>query len=55
MKQTSSTKHISDEAPKLKARDLARAKLRVEMKDVSREEFSTAINTQFGKQRVRSC
>ena len=40
MKQTSSTKHISDDAPKLKASDLARAKLRVGMQEVSREEFS---------------
>jgi uncharacterized protein (DUF4415 family) len=52
MKQTSSTKPISDDAPKLKAGDLARAKLRVGMQDVSREEFSAALNTQLGKQRV---
>ena len=52
MKQTSSTKHISDDAPKVKASDLARAKLRVGMQDVSREEFSTALNTHLGKQRV---
>jgi len=52
MKQTSSTKHISDDAPKLKASDLARAKLRVGTQEVNREEFSSALNAQLGKQRV---
>jgi hypothetical protein len=52
MKQPSSTKHISDDAPKLKASDLARAKLRVGMQDVNREEFSSALNAHLGKQRI---
>lgn len=54
MKSTSSTKPMasSDDAPKLTASDLARAKLRVGGKEVSREEFSSAVNGRLGKQRV---
>lgn len=54
MKPASSTKPtaFSDEAPKLTASDLARAKLRVGGKDVSREEFSAAVNEHLGKRRV---
>lgn len=45
MKQTSPTKHIpaADEAPKLTAKDLARAHLRVGLKDVSPDEFRAAL------------
>lgn len=42
----------SDDAPKLTASDLGRAKLRVGGKAVSREEFSTAVNDHLGKRRV---
>ena len=53
MKRTSSTKHSpSDEAPKLTAEDLARAKLRVAGKDVNREEFVAALQEKPVKQRV---
>lgn len=55
MKQTSSTKHIpaSDEAPKLTAKDLARAHLRVGLKDVSPDEFRAAVNERLGgKKRI---
>lgn len=44
-------RHRQD-APKLTASDLARAKLRVGGKDVSRKEFSAAVNAHLGKQRV---
>lgn len=53
MKRTSSTKHSpSDEASKLTAEDLARAKLRVAGKDVNREEFVAALQEKPVKQRV---
>ncbi len=53
MKQTSSTKHSpTDDAPKLTAEDLARAKLRMGGKDVSREEFVAALHEKPAKQRV---
>jgi uncharacterized protein (DUF4415 family) len=53
MKRTSSTKHFpSDDAPKLTAEDLARAKLRIGGKEVSREEFSAALQEKPVKQRV---
>jgi uncharacterized protein (DUF4415 family) len=42
----------SDDAPKLTAGDLARAKLRIGGKDVRHEEFSAAVNEHLGKQRV---
>ncbi|MDR3299144.1 MAG: BrnA antitoxin family protein [Candidatus Accumulibacter sp.] len=40
------------EAPELTDADLAHARLRVGMKDVSREEFSAAVREKLGKQRV---
>jgi uncharacterized protein (DUF4415 family) len=53
MKRTSSTKRSpSDDAPKLTAEDLARAKLRVAGKDVNREEFVAALQEKPVKQRV---
>lgn len=53
MKRTSSTKHFpSDDAPKLTAEDLARAKLRIGGKEVSHEEFSAALQEKPVKQRV---
>jgi uncharacterized protein (DUF4415 family) len=58
MKQTSSTRPSSlpdddlDEAPPVTANDLARARLRVGGRDVSREEFADAVQERLGKQRV---
>lgn len=53
MKRTSSIKHSHfDDAPKVMAEDLARAKLRIAGKEVSREEFSAAIQEKPIKQRV---
>jgi uncharacterized protein (DUF4415 family) len=41
-----------DEAPAWTAEDFANARLRVGMKDASREEFSQAVRAHLGKQRV---
>lgn len=53
MKRKSSTRlPASDNAPRLCAEDLARAKLQVGGKVVSREEFTAAVNEAVGKRRV---
>lgn len=53
MKQTSSTKNTaSDDAPKLRKEDLARATLKISGEAVSRREFMAATKETLGKQRV---
>lgn len=54
MKQISSTEPspAPDDAPRLTAEDLARAKLRIGGKDVSRGAFTQAVQDTLGKQRV---
>jgi len=53
MKQTFSTKNTaSDDAPKLRKEDLARATLKVGGKAVSRQEFTAATKHTLAKQRV---
>lgn len=54
MKQTSTTtmQAASDDAPALTQADFDRAKFRVGMKDVSREQWQTAVGQQLGKTRI---
>lgn len=53
MKQTSSSKNtVSDDAPKLRREDLARATLKVAGEVVGRGEFTAATKEALGKQRV---
>ncbi|MCL1861156.1 MAG: BrnA antitoxin family protein [Proteobacteria bacterium] len=41
-----------DDAPELMPEDFARAKYRVHMQDVSREQWAAAVREKLGKQRV---
>jgi len=55
MKQTSTTNTSAtpdDDAPELRPEDFARARHRVGMQDVSREQWATAVREKLGKQRV---
>jgi uncharacterized protein (DUF4415 family) len=53
MKRTSTTpKSVSDDSPRLKADDFARARFRIGGQDVSRAEWQSASRERVGKQRI---
>lgn len=52
MKRVSTSRPSADDAPKLTADDLRRARLKVAGKSVSRADFTAAVQEKLGKQRV---